>query len=71
MGATTATRTRSGTVIRRSRVPPRAWVGPTVGERLRFLCCTVALKIPKFHRRTDGIGAIEQGFVQDLRGLVY
>ena len=28
-GATTATRTRSGTsVIRRSRVPPHAWVGP-------------------------------------------
>ena len=30
IGATTATRTRSGTsVIRRSSVPPRAWVGPT------------------------------------------
>ena len=30
IGATTATHTRSGTsVIRRSSVPPRAWVGPT------------------------------------------
>ena len=30
MGATTATRIRSGTsVIRRSSIPPRAWVGPT------------------------------------------
>ena len=30
LGATTATRTKSGTsVIRRSSVPPRAWVGPT------------------------------------------
>ena len=30
MGATTETHTRSGTsVIRRSIVPPRAWVGPT------------------------------------------
>ena len=30
MGATTETRTRSGTsVFRRSSVPPRAWVGPT------------------------------------------
>ena len=29
MGATIETRTRSGTsVIRRSSVPPRAWVGP-------------------------------------------
>ena len=32
-GATTATRTRSGTsVIRRSYVPPRAWVGPTTNS---------------------------------------
>ena len=30
VGATSATRTRSGTsVIRRSSVPPRSWVGPT------------------------------------------
>ena len=30
MGATTAIRIRSGTLaLRRSSVPPRAWVGPT------------------------------------------
>ena len=33
MGTTTATHTRSGTsVIRRSNVQPRAWVGPTTNK---------------------------------------